>query len=240
MPDIGGLTVLRADVGETVTGSVSFKNTTSHDMLLHYYPNQALAYPFTASKGADCPALGGVLAPGAVCTVYVTFAPTKGASGTYVDDTNLKFNWQFAACAAGACSDPLASGHETDPIPVRGEVWTPEGPVNLAMSGPSDLGTLPVGSYTAQVTVKNRGGNYFQLYHLGVEGDFQGQATLTGHTCGGGLARGASCTVTYGVTVSQWQPSRRFEGRVRILGADASSGRYDLEMNHPVVFTKAP
>ncbi|WP_162577716.1 hypothetical protein [Variovorax sp. PBL-H6] len=230
---------LQAELHRTDSLVATFQNTTGKTLQLNYLPVGVLAYPFSSQVESGCPAVGGTLAVGATCKLLLQFAPGAGAAGTYQDAESFFFQWQFEACAAGACGDPAAAGHKTLAM-LTGQVTAPARPVMLAFDQGGALGYLPAGTVlTRKVKLHNSGTNNYQVYSVGFFQDgSQGQIKNLSSTCQIGVAGGQTCELSFTVEVSQWQPAGTYRSTLRVGGADPAANNYSLNADIEVSFTK--
>jgi len=131
------------------------------------------------AQGADCPVGPDSLAPGASCTIYVSFTPHSGGlkSATLTIGDDAPSSPQTVALGGRGLSDPQVS------------------------LSPSSLffGSETVGTESSQQTVKitNSGGGPLALDSIGITGADAGDF-VESDDCPATLAIGASCSATIG------------------------------------------
>lgn len=142
-----------------------------------------------ARSGGSCPADGGTLAPGATCTVAITFSP--GLAGPRSGSLTV------SVAKLGAPNVIALSGTGRAPATAWAHVSDAE----------IQFGEQAVGAASAarSITISNIGGAAMQLNPLEIAGDFA-QVGGTCPTAGGALAPGASCTVELAFTPTQPGP----------------------------------
>ena len=140
------------------------------------------AAPFSITSNG----CGGVLAPGASCSVTLVFRPTV-VGGATSSVTVLGDGLSVSASLAGT-GRPLATAGSLTIAPLS-----------------ADFGTLTVGTPSAarSFAVTNPGQSAVPFAGVALSGAGADQFTIVSNTCTGSLASGASCTITVTATATR-------------------------------------
>ena len=171
------------------------------------------AAPFSITSNG----CGGVLAPGASCSVTLVFRPTV-VGGATSSVTVLGDGLSVSASLVGT-GRPLATAGSLTIAPLS-----------------ADFGTLTVGTPSAarSFAVTNPGQSAVPFAGVALSGAGADQFTIVSNTCTGSLASGASCTITLTATATRDGVS---SATLSVSGTGGQAAQATLRVRGTLVFT---